>query len=83
MNALVAGNDTEKQIAFFFLVHLEGEKFKGIPKFCAEWKVVHGQLVLSPLKCEFYALKPPVLVLIRERIAHGPRCCGDEGDRNE
>lgn len=86
MNALVVGNDTEKQIASFFfcfLVHLEGEKFKEIPKSCAEWKVVHRQLVLSPLQCESYALKPPVLVLMWERITHGPRCCGGEGARNE
>lgn len=73
----------QKSRLLFFLVHLEGEKFKEIPKFCAEWKVVHRQLVLSPLQCEFYTLRPPVLVLIWERIAHGPRCCGDEGDRNE
>lgn len=30
----------KSRLLFFFLVHLEGEKFKEIHKFCAEWKVV-------------------------------------------
>lgn len=85
MNTLVVGNDTEKQIAFFCVcvcMYILGEKFKEIPIFCAEWKVVHRQLVLSPLKSQFYALKPPVPVSVWEGITHGLRWCGDEGSRN-
>lgn len=61
----------QKSRLLFFRGVLGVKNFREIPKFCAEWKLVCGQLVqllcpagsrgLWPPKCAFYAPNPPSL----------------------